>query len=348
VKRVLCFLSFISLWPLACFAQKPTFPCSFEGELRQKGLYRLDEAMSWAAPFSSRVYSLKIGSKPKIFKEAVLSLEEFVLQYGYFSCQTPLVGIVTEESSDLALVQKALEAIISCPDPRWGKLATEEILAKVLAYRHLEKGMKITIPVLEADHMRPVLYEVDHLFDLWQGMPAFGLLPLEDGGKPILLFRGTDFSLVSKRSWASVLSDFDFAGAGFSAFSRAKEEIQTWLDQASSKGKAKVLGFSLGGALAIYAALYHKEAIEECIAFNPPGVSKAVFSAWGEGVVCPITLYITQGDIVPKVGKLIGSAFELCDKKVMGPIEAHTKLMSASSPLFLFSIHLEEENRNRL
>jgi len=324
-------------------------PCSEEGESRVKSLMQWDEAMSWVVPFSSRTFSLIVGKRPVIFKEKSSVLDQFVLLHGYFSCHKPLVGIVTEEISDLKPIQDVLNALVKEEDQAWVEFATEELMSKAVAYRNLKKGTKIFLPNVDQQKLSLIEYEVDEVLDLWQGMPAFGLIPSKEEMSPILLFRGTDFSFASKSSWASILSDFDLSGAGLTTFRGSEKKIQTWLEKASFKGKkTKVMGFSLGGILAMYTAIFQPEQTELCIAFNAPGISKAIFSIW-ESLSSPpsIHLYATQGDLISRFGKIVPFAQEISDKSPMGPIEAHTKIMAQKSPIFLFQIDVEKENKAR-
>src|SRR5207249_1381181 len=137
------------------------------------------------------------------------------------------------------------------------QLASAELLSKVLAYRDLQLGQTIQIPVEIKGKIVLETFTVDHLFDIWQGMPAFGLIPKKKNLSSLLLFRGTDFSLISKRGIASVMSDLDPSGPGLKAFFHARKEIGGWLQAVQAQGKpARVMGFSLGGALAAYTFIY--------------------------------------------------------------------------------------------
>ncbi len=337
LSLILCFSSFEAI----------ANPCTPEGEYRQKSLLQWEEAMNWVVPFSSRTFSLVIGSRPKVFELAIPDLEEFSALYGYFTCNKPLVGIVTEASSDLEPLQNVFNSLVKHQKSEWVELVSDELLAKAVAYRNLQKGMKISIPVGEKKP-KLVEYEVDEVLDLWQGMPAFALLPCKKGSPPILLFRGTDFSFTSKSSWASILSDFDLSGAGLTTFRSSQAKIHAWLEKASTFGKTKVMGFSLGGILAVYTAIFESNLIDRCVAFNAPGVSKAIFSEWKALASSPpIFLYVTQGDLVSRFGKMVGTAYELSSKRPLGPIEAHTRIMTSKSPILLFEIDIEKENLTR-
>jgi len=228
-------------------------------------------------------------------------------------------------------------------------LATGELLSKVLAYRNLQKGMIIRIPCIIEGKALLVNYQVSEVLNLWHEMPAFGLLPFHKKANPILLFRGSDFSLLSKKSWASLLSDLDISGTGFSAFHLARSDIHAWLEKAFlfSGNNTKVMGFSLGGILSMYTVIFEKSLIatEGSMAFNPPGVSKPIAERWKE-VSSLLKIYITQGDIIPKLGILVPPAFVLFTEKKMAPIEAHTQLMTAN-PFSLAEIYIEHEPSKR-
>jgi hypothetical protein len=179
-------------------------------------------------------------------------------------------------------------------------------------------------------------------------MPAFGFLPLKKGGSPILLFRGTDFSLLSKKSWASILSDLDTEGVGLSVFRGAQTKIRDWLIRAkkTSGVKSRAMGFSLGGILSLYTAFFEGDLLmpKGSIVFNSPGVSHEIFQKWPKNSL--VVSYATQGDLVSKLGKMVGKAFEISEKKQLCPIEAHTKLM-VEDRFSLAEILIEQENKHR-
>jgi len=324
--------------------------CEEEGITRQKMLYQWDDAMNWIMPFSSRTFSLIIGEKPTIFKERDKALEEFSTLHGYFSCHKPLVGIVTKEIADVAPIQDVFNSLIEQKNSTWIEIAANEIMCKALAYRNLQTGTKISIPVKVDKKMALVEYEVDEVLDLWQGMPAFGLISQKKGALPILLFRGTDFSFATKGSWASIVSDLDLTGAGHTTFYASQKIIQSWLGKGSLQGqKAQVMGFSLGGVLAIYTTIFESAQVDHCVAFNAPGISKSIFNMWkNQPLTSPIFIYATQGDLVSRFGKMVSEAYEVSDRAPMGPIDAHTKIMCAKSPLLLFQINIEKENSTRI
>jgi hypothetical protein len=321
-----------------------------EGKARQKGLLQVEEAVGWIAPFSSRTFALTPDFQPIVLDHNLSAIEQFVRRHGYFSIYRPLVGLVTKAESDIEPLRELFQDLVKDADEKWVELATNEIITKALAYRNLQEGMKISLPTLRKGKMILVEYKVDAVLDLWQGMPAFGLIPQKNGISPILLYRGTDFSFTSKNSWASILSDFDLLGAGLTTFRLSEGQIVEWLRKvATPKVKAKVMGFSLGGILAVYTAIFQRQWVDYAIGFNAPGISNTVFDVYTKMNPPPcITLYATQGDCISRFGKMVSSAFEIADQTPLGPIEAHTKIMSALSPIRLLQIDVEKENRSRL
>ncbi len=209
--------------------------------------------------------------------------------------------------------------------------ATNEILTKVLAYRDLKEKMEIPIP---SENGLLITYTVDTLFDLWHGMPAFGLIPKNNPeAPPLLIYRGTEFSF---RGWGSILSDLDFKGPGFSAFRKAQPKIHAWLEKTGKK--TQVLGFSLGGALAAYTLLFEKDLLSSAIAFNMPGLSLKNYELWRTLKDSPPFIsYVTQGDFVAKIGHTIGDLRICSTGTPMKPLTAHTTLISFEPTFYLAS-----------
>ena len=233
-------------------------------------------------------------------------------------------------------------------------LVTGEILTKVLAYRDLRIGQNINVPVIdENDHFRVATYEVDQVFNLWNGMPAFGLIPIEKGVvSPLLLFRGTDLSLSSKRSLSSVLADLDMSGPGHSTYLHARPYIRKWLEDVSRYGKkTRVMGFSLGGAFASYTLIYEHDLVTRdkrnpSIAFNTPGVTKKLYNKWqsfSEKYRPPFVTFQTKHDAICKVGHLIGDIYKLSTESQLPAITAHVILISGQPSYYLRAI--QKNNR---
>ncbi len=311
------------------------------GELRTKSIKGWDKLLTWAFLSQNRPYVLMQPPVQTIYKRPGEHLANFDKNYGYFSIYHPLVGIVTDSDEDIKVVQCLLSTVDS-------QFAIDEILSKILAYRTLKKGMKITIANLGA-------YIVDEVIDLWRGMPAYGLIPENGKGAiPILLFRGTDLDLVSEKGWASILSDLDIAGPGHKTFLRAQQEIHDWLTKVqASSAPARVVGFSLGGVFVLYTLIYEHELINKQIAstaFNPPGVSQQILDMWEKMPSekrPPHVTYVNQGDFVSQIGFFLGNVHEISLEQPMEVIEAHVTFISGA-PLFkINAVDVPKENQER-
>lgn len=327
----------------------------WKAKLRARALVKLDKMLNWAIPIKERVYQLEQTQMGSHFVNDTHQMQEFGKFFSYFSHKHPVIGRVTPFKEDVILACQLLKYTYeNCKNEDFLEIATGEILSKVLAYRALEQGMQIPIPtVYEEGRVELVDYTVDKIFTLWPGMPAFGLVPHKARASSILLYRGTDLSLESKQGWASVLSDLDIQGPGLTAFQKSKSELEVWLKvQANREVKAKVMGFSLGGVLALYTMLYESPLLSDhgSMAFNPPGVSAAVYKEWQSSSaknVEEFKVYITHGDLIPKIGKLVGDAYELSLDRSLRPIDAHVRLMTAEPSFYHFSIHHTQENLQR-
>jgi hypothetical protein len=329
-------------------------PVTWKNKMRLRALRKLDQFLSWGTSEKLRSFALNTPLEREIFEIDIPEMKEFVARYGYFSPDRPIVGKVSSDVEDLEAVRCVLQALFKKGDEEldYLSLASAELLSKVLAYRDLKIGQSVQIPVVVNAQVRDEDFIVDQVFNLWHGMPAFGLLPKNQEVESILLFRGTDFSLVTQRGWASLMSDLDMTGPGLSAFHHAQLEIHEWLKKAKEKGKqAKVMGFSLGGALAAYTFIYEHELVANgSMIFCPPGVADKVLDDW---MLLPLekrrglTTYVNEGDIISKVGKLLGEAFVLAAQNPLKPLSAHTAIMSAKPIFSKTRMNLSKENAQR-
>lgn len=219
--------------------------------------------------------------------------QAFLEQYGCFASH-PLLGWVTESESDKSIAFQFLEQMRD-----WPSIYQVEFLSKVIAWRSLQVGDQI--PLEEG-------YTVDRIFWLAPGFPAFGL---QGKGSAILLFRGTDLRWKGR---ASILSDLDLRGPGYGLYKKNRAELRPWLEHR----KAYATGFSLGGALAAYTALFESDLLTlPSITFNAPGIYKKLPCG------APLTHYINEGDPVSKVGRYIGEVKKISFPRPLRPLESH-------------------------
>ncbi len=240
-------------------------------------------------------------------------LQDYASRYGYFSKERPLIARVTESAGDIGIAAQFLElANGAFENLEEREQARAEILAKIVAYRELTVGMEI-----EA-------YVVDTVFDLWQGIPAFGLVSKTEA--PILLFRGTDPRLHRKKALASVLSNFDLHGPGLFMFKRARPCLRKWMKM----HHPRVIGHSLGGALTFYTLLFESGLVcsdKPSYAFNALGLYSSLLQQWkGLAYRPPLITIVSEGDLVSKVGTQIG---EIRSYPETGPIKSHVMLICA-------------------
>ncbi|NDD57843.1 MAG: hypothetical protein EBZ47_01125 [Chlamydiae bacterium] len=328
----------------------------WKAKLRSRALMKLDKMLDWAFPVKDRSYHLDKKQKGFQYVNQTIEMLEFNKAYSFFSKKRPVISIVSSNPEDIQITSELFNKMIHhSKNEEFLENATAEILCKVLAYRDLKKGDIISIPaVLSPGNRAMVAYEVDEIFFLGAGMPAFGLASKDARASSILLFRGTDLSLESKQSWASVLSDLDIQGPGLSAFLKSRDHIRSWLSsQEKDHGiKPRVMGFSLGGVLSCYTMIHESDLISDHgnFAFNPPGVSAAMYKLWEnlqENKKQAFKVFATHGDLVPKIGRMIGEAYELSLDFSLRPIDAHVRLIFCQANVYQFIIDIDKENQAR-
>ena len=313
-----------------------------------------DFAVSHATYYRHRYYQPFYPVKLETYENTCLDFQNFIAQHGHSSSYRPLIGIVTDSQEDVLSVNQLLIRIQeNVKNKKQMRLMTDEVLTKIIAYRNLKVGQKIPIPIAtKLGKPKIVMYHVDTVFDLSAGMPAFGLIPNDIKVPPILLFRGTDLSPTLK-GYSSVFADLDLNGPGLSVFYSAQEDLHTWLEKVSlSHSKARVMGYSLGGAFTQYTCIYEYELICKdknfpSIAFNEPGISEDLVLKWRQlkkEQQPPLKGYITEGDLVSTVGKLIGNVKELTLDQLLEPLFAHVTLMSIQQRLYAYRIDVTLKN----
>lgn len=321
--------------------------------MRVKLLRSWDKALTWTLSTKNREFTLKTPIQKKDFSVQSADFFTFIENYGYFSIHHPIVGIVTKEARDVEVTNCLLASVYEqIKDKEQFQLTADEILAKVMAYRTLELGMKISVPTINMKGESVLeTYRVDEIIDLWHGMPAFGLISEKGTSPSILLFRGTDLTLTSEKGWASLISDLDITGPGFKTFLRAKDQIQQWLKKVSRREiPARAIGFSLGGAFVFYTMIHFPDLLYSDLpskAFNPPGIKNTILAEWERSSPKkpPYIVYVNQGDVVSKMGVLPSNVWEISIKQPMEVIQAHVTVMSLQPSYLLREVDVDAENK---
>lgn len=321
--------------------------------ITSKSLKSWEKLVSSFLSDTSRMYDFYPPTTASVIKIEQNLLDIFQKNHHYFSFSRPLVGHVSKEIEDIEITQKLLiDAYALFKEPFALEQVTGEILAKVLAYRSLKKGMIIYIPWVINNQTDLIPFEVDRVFDLWKSMLAFGLKPLDKRHASLLLFRGTDLSLLSKSSRISILSNFDPQGPGYSIYLHAKKRIQGWMKKTAQKNhKIKTIGYSLGGALASYLLFSEPEYFSESscsLLFNQPGLLQDNLEKYlhaQKNHNFKVRSYIAEGDPVSKFGYLFCDTIGLrVPGKLLLPFEAHTQLFCALTDIEARRINIETEN----
>ena len=301
-----------------------------------------------ASYYQHRYYQPRYPVKLETYENSILDLQNFIAQHHYNSPYHPLIGHVTDDPMDILTTNQLLVGLQqTIKNKKQLNIMTEEVLTKVLAYRNLQVGQEVPIAVCPK-LLRPtlVLYVVNQVFDLGGGMPAFGLVPKNPEAKalPILLFRGTNFSL---KGVSSVLADLDLNGPGLTAFYGNRRALHNWLTEANQNyGPARVMGYSLGGSFAQYTCIYEHKLLSKdkrfpSVIFNQPGVSDDLIYQWDrlKKKEKPVLRgYVTEGDIVSTVGKLIGDVKELTLEHPLEPLFAHVTLITGQQRFYAYRL----------
>jgi len=305
--------------------------------------------LTWLFKYDSRCFELK--DKTLVYENPSKQHARFGKSYRKKMASKGIICRVTPSFDDVEKTCKALKAIYETVEsPLTCEWATFEVLAKVMAYRNLKTGHTLQIPIMDREgcmSMKP--FVVDRVFELWNKIKAFGLTPLNaEEVSPILLFRGTDFSFMTEGGRASIISDLDPKGPGFTLYEKGQKQIREWLLKGGKK--ARVIGHSLGGVVAAYTLIHDADLIsqnswESSYAFNFPGVSKELIEKWEDLSQKPhFKGFVCRGDLVSKLGFLFGEIYEVSLDAPLSPIRAHEILLFAEGRGFLHEVDLIKEN----
>ncbi len=321
--------------------------------IKQKKYF--DKFLALIFSYPSRCYQRVSPLEIKKIKVPCKELVYFSKSFGRFSSSKTLIGKVTDSEEDFQMVAN----LIKCACKNYHKaefldLTCSEILAKVMAYRNLRINDRFEYPFIDdSGRVKLTTYFVDKVFDQWNKHVAFGLLPDNENAAPILLFRGTDFTIFSQGGRASILSDLDPDGPGKKLFLNSKSVIRKWLQKHSGRlEKPRVIGYSLGGCLAAYTAYFENDLLNQktnfsSIAFNLPGVENDLLNQWDkltDETRPAFKSFITRGDVVSKFGSLFGDVYEVSLERPLSPVLAHEHLIFSQPIIYVVKIDTEKEN----
>lgn len=306
--------------------------------------------LSWLFKYRSRCYELKVDQPRRAYENPAEGLHRFAHSYRKRQASKGIICRVTPDFKDIRKAGSILKQVYeTVEDPELCEWASMEILSKVMAYRNLKQGHAFPLAVMEQDgDMGLTTYVVDRVFDLWNKIRAFGLVRSDRIGAPILLFRGTDFSFLTEGGRASIISDLDPRGPGWTLFEKGQKGIQEWLRKENRP--ARVLGHSLGGVVAAYTLIHEAdwmslESHESSYTFNSPGVTPELAETWENLEDQPAYMaFVSRGDPVPKLGTLFGDVRECSLEKPLSPVRAHEMLLFSEPRGFLQEVNVKMEN----
>mgnify|MGYP000041213446 CR=1 FL=1 len=243
-------------------------------------------------------------------------------------------------------------------DPQIRHAMAGQLLSQILASEDIPAGFKVVIPITDqAGNPTVATYTVDKKFDLWHGIPAYGLSSSHEAASPIILFRSTKSNLSETKVLASLLTNLHPKGVAWNTFKNCRQEVREWLEKEtqSSGHLARAIGFSQGGALAKYFVtydhdLFSKEGWAPSLTFGAPATSSSVKESYENLSAKPhLESYITRGDVVPKVGEsLFGTVYQVTSTKDLPFPKSHSTLSLLDSSWSLHKVDVELENKSHI
>lgn len=278
----------------------------------------------------------KVGFTPQAFREFFKSKE--------LSSTSWDVTKLRFDRENILDVQNVLRAIYEHVDDLVMMQAmVAQIVAKVLVNKNsafVEEGLEIQIPTVNfAGEKELVTYIVDKKFNLWNGIPAYGLIDKNGSAAPLLVFRATNTVLEEKDTLPTMVSNLHPKGPAWKLFSNSEQKVVAWLEKHTldnedfGTNKARMLGYSQGGILGAYFLTYHPHLFSKLpesasIILDAPGVSYEVAADWEKIEEKPhVVAYVNRGDLIPKVGDaFIGRAFEVRIAQNLKGFKSHQAL----------------------
>lgn len=315
--------------------------------LARKTLHFWDRFISSLFSYNGRSYL-----KGKRVLQSTIPFPEytsFFHKYSRFGTERGIICTVTDFEEDKKLLSNILSLIAEQYDPpELKELICADLWGKGVSYRALKKGD--TFPFFSSSKRKTLRFSLDTEIPLWKDIRAFGFVSQEK--EALLLFRGTDISLLSSAGRASMLSDLDPEGPGLAVFHAAQEALSQWLKTQKSVGReVRVIGHSLGGALACYSLIIFPELFsKQCASYatNYPGVNELLLRKWSNIDKKPKFIgVVTDGDAVSKCGYLLDDTSVFVAHRKVPPLQSHELLFGAESSFSLYELNAMDENQSR-
>ncbi|MBS0647992.1 MAG: hypothetical protein JSS10_02055 [Verrucomicrobia bacterium] len=289
---------------------------------------------------------------PVVYPDALMNYRESLVTYDHLLHTDPHTSkYILDEC------QKVFDAIhSSIENSQLRSALTAELLLKEVAFHSPKKGKEFLLPSYEVGQDM-LAYKVDEVIRLRGKIPAYGLT--SSNASPILIYRGTAPALSREGGISSLIEDLDPKGVGRQIFDHAFPRINSWLEQATEKGKkaARILGYSQGASLAALTAVHSHHLISKnhsapSITFNPPGIDNLALENWKKIALQErptLVQYLVKGDLVSRCGgALIGEAYEIATAQKLGLLDAHVSLVLPQSHWKMYPVDTEKDNQAAL
>lgn len=238
-----------------------------------------------------------------------------------------------------------------------------ELLTKYIVAVPLEEGMQFPLPCFNRA-LEPVCisYAIQCRFFLGNsGIPVYILQPAPEydaeGCCPIVVFRGTKFSLDCKSDIRSIVENLNKEGAARGLYNEFRKTLGRYMKAkcAGENGTAprfRVMGYSQGGVLAQRAVVdfyeyVAREPLHLSLFFNSPALEDDYFNRWLEipETSRPSCFNILRtGDPVSKRGhKFIGNVYEVEPLQKEGLLQAHLGAKTITTTLRIYEVHNDKE-----
>lgn len=246
-------------------------------------------------------------------------------------------------------------------DPEVFQLQVAQVITKLFfswCSDFISKGLEVDLPVINSEGQKEMVkYTVDEKFNLWENVPAIGLVDKENKHPPLLLFRSTNDEIKHNDGLASMVANLHPKGAGWKLFTNSQDDVTSWLKKAvtESNQKARAYGYSQGGTVAGYFLTYYSELFSDndktpSFILDAPALPSSTGDAFRGLDNKPACLtYVTHGDIVPKYGSdFLGKAYAITLTDNLSTKEHHKVLASFAKEWRCQEIDLEKERKSSI
>lgn len=221
----------------------------------------------------------------------------------------------------------------------------------LLPYTYPSVGEAVSLPLKVDGVWKRIEYRVDAKIELsprWLSSPLSACGFKSEEGPPLLVFLGTTYP-AGDGFVATLLSDFTpFLSVGRAPYLYGREEIGKWME---GKGKARLFGVSLGGALCFQTLSEWEEKISHVATYNAPGLHAWDWKRRCGGDVDVQVIY-NENDLVGTLGFYPEGdgvqVLRVLKERKENFFKAHVQAYTGSERVTLFKSDAGYENRRSI